>query len=176
MFKLPSLYIPKLWFWKGGSLKMTEFTHIDRNGNAHMVDVSAKKETERLAIAVGEITMSDECLKMVKQGRHKKGDVLTVAQVAGVMGAKKTSEMIPMTHNINLSHVKVTFESTEHGFICRSEVKCTGQTGVEMEALQSVSTALLTIYDMCKSIDKKMVIKNIQLLEKHGGKSGDFYF
>ena len=155
---------------------MTRFSHIDEKGNAHMVDVSAKNSTERLAIAVGEITMSDECLEMVIKGQHKKGDVLTVAQVAGVMGAKKTSDMIPMTHNIILSHVKVAFEQTEHGFICHSEVKCTGRTGVEMEALQSVSTALLTIYDMCKSVDKKMVIKNIHLLEKHGGKSGDFYF
>ena len=155
---------------------MKKFSHIDKNGNAHMVDVSSKEITERTAVAVGFIYMSEECFRMIKEGKHKKGDVLTVAQVAGVMAAKKTSEMIPMTHNINLTNVKVSFEEVENGFKCESIVKCKGVTGVEMEALHSVSVALLTIYDMAKAVDKKMIIKDIHLVEKHGGKSGDFYF
>ena len=155
---------------------MSEFSHFDKNGNAYMVDVSKKNVTERTAIAEGHISMSRECYEMIENGTHKKGDVLTVAQVAGVMAAKRTSEMIPMTHNISLTNVKVTFEAVDDGFLARSEVKCLGVTGVEMEALHSVSVALLTIYDMAKAVDKKMVIKDIHLVEKHGGKSGDFYF
>lgn len=155
---------------------MAKFSHIDKDGNAHMVDVSNKEITERTALAVGEILMSKECFEMIEQGKAKKGDVLTVAQVAGVMGAKRTSEVIPMSHNIPLTHVKVTFESIEFGYRCLAEVKCSGKTGVEMEALNAVSTSLLTIYDMAKAIDKKMVIKDLHLVEKHGGKSGDFYF
>ena len=155
---------------------MSKFTHVDKDGNAVMVDVSKKNETERLAIAEGYIFMNEMCLKMIEEGTHKKGDVLTVAQVAGVMAAKKTSDMIPLTHNINLTNVKVTFEKVEGGYKAKSEVKCKGVTGVEMEALHAVSVALLTIYDMAKAVDKKMVIKDIHLVEKHGGKSGDFYF
>lgn len=155
---------------------MSKLTHIDKNGNAHMVDVSKKAITSRTAIAEGCIHMSKEALQTIKEGRNKKGDVLTVAQVAGVMGAKQTSSLIPMTHNIPLSHVKVEFEEIEDGFKCISTVKCEGLTGVEMEALCAVSTALLTVYDMSKAVDKKMVIDNIHLDEKHGGKSGDFYF
>ena len=155
---------------------MSEFNHIDKNGNAHMVDVSSKEKTERVAIAQGVILMSDECKQMIEEGKHKKGDVLTVAQVAGVMGAKNTSSLIPMTHPIALTHVKMEFESIDGGYLCKSTVKCTGETGVEMEALTAVSTALLTIYDMAKAVDKKMVMKDIHLVEKHGGKSGDFYF
>ena len=155
---------------------MAEFSHIDKNGNAHMVDVSNKQITNRTAEAVGYISMSQECLQMIEEGKHKKGDVLTVAQVAGVMGAKKTSDLIPMTHNINLTNVKVIFEKVEDGYKCEAIVKCEGVTGVEMEALTAVSTALLTIYDMCKAIDKRMIIKDIHLLEKHGGKSGDFIY
>ena len=155
---------------------MAEFSHIDKNGNAHMVDVSKKEVTDRIAVAQGTILMSDGCKQMIEEGKHKKGDVLTVAQVAGVMGAKKTSDIIPMTHNINLTNVKVEFESVDGGYLCKATVKCSGVTGVEMEALTAVSTALLTVYDMAKAVDKKMVIKDIHLIEKHGGKSGDFYF
>ena len=155
---------------------MAEFSHIDKNGNAHMVDVSNKEKTNRTALAVGYIYMSEECLQMIEEGKHKKGDVLTVAQVAGVMAAKKTSDIIPMTHNINLTNVKITFEKINGGYKCEALVKCEGVTGVEMEALTAVSTALLTIYDMAKAVDKRMVIKDIHLVEKHGGKSGDFYF
>lgn len=153
-----------------------EFSHIDKNGNAHMVDVSSKDKTERIAVASGIILMSKECKAMIEEGKHKKGDVLTVAQVAGVMAAKNTSNVIPMTHPISLAHVKVEFESVSDGYICKSTVKCIGETGVEMEALNSVSTALLTVYDMAKAVDKRMVIKDIHLVEKHGGKSGDFTF
>lgn len=155
---------------------MAKLTHVDNKGNAHMVDVSNKNITERVAVAEGYIFMNEECLQTIEEGRAKKGDVLTVAQVAGVMGAKKTSDLIPMSHNISLSNVKIEFEKIEGGYKCKSTVKCSGQTGVEMEALTSVSIALLTVYDMAKAIDKRMVIKDIHLIEKHGGKSGDFYF
>ena len=155
---------------------MKEFSHIDKEGNAHMVDVTSKEVTSRTAIAEGYIYMSEECFLMVKNKEHKKGDVLLVAQVAGVMGAKKTSELIPMSHNIVLNNVKVYFEEVKNGYKAISIIKCDGKTGVEMEALTAVSTALLTIYDMCKAIDKRMIIKDIHLLEKHGGKSGDFIY
>lgn len=155
---------------------MAKLTHVDNKGNAHMVDVSNKNITERVAVAEGYIFMNEECLQTIEEGRAKKGDVLTVAQVAGVMGAKKTSDLIPMSHNIALSNVKIEFEKVEGGYKCKSTVKCSGQTGVEMEALTSVSIALLTVYDMAKAIDKRMIIKDIHLIEKHGGKSGDFYF
>ena len=155
---------------------MAEFSHIDKNGNAVMVDVANKEVTSRTAIAEGYIYMSKECFDMVIEKKHKKGDVLTVAQVAGIMGAKRTSDLIPMCHNIALTNAKVTFEVLDNGFKAISEVKCDGKTGVEMEALTAVSVALLTIYDMCKAIDKRMVMKDIHLVEKHGGKSGDFKF
>ena len=155
--------------------KMSEFTHFDEKGNARMVDVANKEVTHRVAIAEGEIYMSTECFQMVKEGKHKKGDVLTVATVAGIMAAKKTSEIIPMTHNINLTSVNVTFEEIQNGYKAIAKVECDGKTGVEMEALHAVSSALLTIYDMCKAVDKRMEINNIHLLEKSGGKSGDFH-
>ena len=155
---------------------MAKLTHIDEHGNAVMVDVSNKKVTERTAIAEGTITMSEECFSLVKEGKHKKGDVLTVATVAGIMAAKKTSELIPMSHNIPLTNVQVRFEEIKSGYKAIATVKCDGKTGVEMEALVAVNNALLTIYDMCKAVDKKMVISDIHLVEKHGGKSGDFYF
>ena len=157
-------------------IKMAKLTHIDEHGNAVMVDVSNKKVTERTAIAEGTITMSEECFSLVKEGKHKKGDVLTVATVAGIMAAKKTSELIPMSHNIPLTNVQVRFEEIKSGYKAIATVKCDGKTGVEMEALVAVNNALLTIYDMCKAVDKKMVISDIHLVEKHGGKSGDFYF
>lgn len=155
-----------------------QFTHIDANGNAVMVDVSGKAVTHRTASAVGRISMSRDCFDMVAQGRAKKGDVLGVAQVAGIMAAKRTGELIPLCHRLNLTGTEVTFrllpEDCAIEAVCT--VKCDGKTGVEMEALTGVSAALLTVYDMCKAANRGMVISDIHLLEKHGGKSGDFYF
>ena len=155
-----------------------EFTHFDENGNAFMVDVSGKNVTSREASATGYIKMSQEAFDAVIGKKVKKGDVLTVAQVAGIMGAKRTSDLIPMCHILNLTNAKVTFtlepETCSIHTICT--VKTEGKTGVEMEALTGAGVALLTIYDMCKAIDKRMVIKDIHLVEKHGGKSGDFTF
>ena len=153
-----------------------EFTHFDDNKNAVMVDVSDKDITNRVAIATGRITLCDEAMQSVMGKKIKKGDVLTVAQVAGIMGQKRTSELIPMCHNINLTSSKITFEIEGNDIIVFSKAKTTGQTGVEMEALMGVNIALLTVYDMCKAIDKRMLISDIHLLEKTGGKSGDFYF
>lgn len=153
-----------------------EFTHFDDNKNAVMVDVSDKDITNRVAIATGRITLCDEAMQAVMGKNIKKGDVLTVAQVAGIMGQKRTSELIPMCHNINLTSSKITFEIEGNDIIVFSKSKTTGKTGVEMEALMGVNIALLTVYDMCKAIDKRMLISDIHLLEKTGGKSGDFYF
>ena len=153
-----------------------EFTHFDDNKNAVMVDVSDKDITNRVAIATGRITLCDEAMQSVMGKKIKKGDVLTVAQVAGIMGQKRTSELIPMCHNINLTSSKITFEIEGNDIIVFSKSKTTGKTGVEMEALMGVNIALLTVYDMCKAIDKRMRISDIHLLEKTGGKSGDFYF
>ncbi len=155
---------------------MNKFTHINEKGDASMVDVSSKQITSREAIAEGSILMSEQCFLMVKENRHKKGDVLTVATVAGIMGAKKTSSLIPLAHNINLTSVNLTFEEIDNGYKAIANIKCEGVTGVEMEALTAVSVALLTVYDMCKAVDKKMVIKDIHLVKKSGGKSGDFSF
>ena len=154
------------------------FTHFDENGNAVMVDVSGKDITERIAEACGTIAVSKEVFQAVTAGTVKKGDVLTVAQVAGIMGCKKTSDLIPMCHPLNLTKVNLTFESDAEActFTARCTVKTEGRTGVEMEALTGVSTALLTVYDMCKAIDKRMVIRDIHLVEKQGGKSGHFVF
>ena len=155
-----------------------EFTHFDDLGNAHMVDVSDKRVTGRLACAVGTIRMNGEAFSAVTGGKVRKGDVLTVAQVAGIMGAKKTSDLIPMCHVLCLTNAKLTFELHPefNGVKAFCSVKTDGKTGVEMEALTGVTTALLTIYDMCKAIDKRMTIEDVHLIEKHGGKSGDFYF
>lgn len=157
---------------------MAGFTHMDHDGNAVMVDVSQKKETERLAVASGFISMTAECYSMVKEHRMKKGDVLTCAQIAGIMGAKRTPDLIPLTHTLLLNGVKVDFHLHDdlHAIEAVCSVSCTGVTGVEMEALTGVSAALLTIYDMCKAVDKNMTISGVHLMEKHGGKSGDFYF
>jgi len=153
-----------------------ELTHFDESGRARMVDVSAKDVTTRIAIASGEIHMQPETLEHIQQGKLKKGDVLAVADVAAVMGAKKTPDLIPMCHPLMLSGIEVSFTEPGEGCGLRVEVavKCNGKTGVEMEALIAVSTALLTIYDMCKAVDKGMRLTNIQLEEKQGGKSGDF--
>lgn len=155
-----------------------EFTHFDMKGNAVMVDVSDKDITSRTAVAEGTIQVSQEVFDAIAGKKVKKGDVLTVAQVAGIMGTKKTSELIPMCHLLNLTNSKVTFELNPMELRIRAicEVKTEGKTGVEMEALTGVSVALLTIYDMCKAIDKRMVIEEIHLCEKTGGKSGDFRF
>ena len=153
-----------------------EFTHFDENKNAVMVDVSEKDITNRVATATGRITLCNEAMEAVKGRKIKKGDVLTVAQVAGIMGQKRTSELIPMCHNINLTSSKITFEIKGNDIIVFSKTKTSGQTGVEMEALMGVNIALLTIYDMCKAIDKRMLISDVHLVEKTGGKSGDFFF
>ena len=153
-----------------------EFTHFDENKNAVMVDVSDKDITKRVAIATGRITLCDEAMEAIKGRKIKKGDVLTVAQVAGIMGQKRTSELIPMCHNINLTGSKITFEIEGNDIVVFSKAKTAGKTGVEMEALMGVNIALLTVYDMCKAIDKRMLISDIHLVEKTGGKSGDFFF
>ena len=153
-----------------------EFTHFDENKNAVMVDVSDKDITDRVAIATGRITLCDEAMEAIKGRKIKKGDVLTVAQVAGIMGQKRTSELIPMCHNINLTGSKITFEIEGNDIVVFSKAKTAGKTGVEMEALMGVNIALLTVYDMCKAIDKRMLISEVHLVEKKGGKSGDFFF
>lgn len=154
-----------------------QLTHFDEAGGARMVDVSGKDSTTRIAIASGEIHMLQETLDHIRQGKLKKGDVLAVADVAAVMGAKKTPEIIPMCHPLMLSGIDVSFTELEDncGLNVEVSVKCNGKTGVEMEALTAVSTALLTIYDMCKAVDKAMTLTNICLDEKKGGKSGDYY-
>lgn len=155
-----------------------EFTHFDDNGNAYMVDVSGKEVTHRVAVAEGTIAVSREVMDAIKGRKVRKGDVLTVAQVAGIMGTKRTSELIPMCHPLALTNAAVTFEidsdACEIKAICRAVTD--GKTGVEMEALTGATTALLTIYDMCKAIDKRMVVRDVHLVEKSGGKSGEFRF
>ena len=153
---------------------MGEFTHFNNRGEAVMVDVSEKKETVREAIAVGTITMSSACFLKLAEGGMGKGDVLGVARIAGIMGAKKTSELIPLCHVLNLSKVELEFFLLEQEYAVKAvcTVRTVGKTGVEMEALTGVSTALLTIYDMCKALDKSMEIGNICLEKKTGGKSG----
>lgn len=153
---------------------MTKLTHLDDAGNAAMVDISAKNATMREAIAEGRITMSAEALAAIRDGAVKKGDVLATARIAGIMAAKKTSELIPLCHPLALSKVAVDFEFEATGIRVTALARLTGQTGVEMEALTAASIALLTIYDMAKAIDKAMVISDVRLLSKSGGKSGDW--
>ena len=157
---------------------MSDLTHFDEKGNAYMVDVSGKDVTVRTATAQGTINVSREVLDAVLGKKIKKGDVFTVAQVAGIMGAKRTPDVVPMCHTLELTGVKVTFDIDEEACaitaVCTAE--CEGKTGVEMEALTGVSVALLTIYDMCKALDRRMVMSDIHLVEKAGGKSGDFSF
>ena len=157
---------------------MSEFTHFDEKGNAYMVDVSDKDVTRRSATAQGSISVSRDVMEAVLGKKIKKGDVFTVAQVAGIMGTKRTSDLIPMCHPLSLTNAKVSFSIDEEAGVITAF--CTavtdGKTGVEMEALTGVSVALLTIYDMCKAIDKRMMISDIYLVEKTGGKSGDFRF
>lgn len=139
-----------------------------------MVDVGNKAATRRIAVAEGHIRMQAETLDLIVTGGHKKGDVLGIARVAGIMAAKKTAELIPLCHPLSLTHVEINLEpeAKNHSVYCRSQVETTGQTGVEMEALMAVQIALLTIYDMCKAVDRGMSIEQVQLLEKSGGKSG----
>ena len=155
---------------------MNKLTHFDDDGKAVMVDITEKNVTERTAVATGEIVMNRETLEAVKKGNIKKGDVLGVARIAAIMAAKQTQSLIPMCHNILLTNAKIEFSFDDEGnkILIKSTVKTTGKTGVEMEALTMVSIAGLTIYDMCKSMDKSMVIGKIRLVEKHGGKSGDW--
>jgi len=150
-------------------------SHIDETGQARMVDVSQKPDTERVAIAAGEVLMRPETLALIRAGALKKGDVLAVAQVAGVMAAKRTAELIPLCHPLPLTQVLVDFEldDTLPGVRIEATARTVGKTGVEMEALTAVSVAALTIYDMAKAAEKTMRLQNIRLLEKHGGRSGD---
>lgn len=155
---------------------MTEtLSHIDENGKARMIDVSEKNETVRIAVAQGEIKMERTTLELIRSGVMKKGDVLTVAQIAGIQAAKRTFELIPLCHPLPISQVKVDLQLDDNlpGVQITATVKVTGKTGVEMEALTAVSVAALTIYDMAKAVEKTMKIQNIRLIEKHGGRSGD---
>lgn len=149
-------------------------THFNQAGAAHMVDVGDKSSTQRQARATGKISMLPSTLELIAAGNHKKGVVLGIARIAGIQGAKKTSDLIPLCHPIGLTHVNVDFEilSENNAVVCIATTKTTGQTGVEMEALTAVQVALLTIYDMCKAVDRGMVMGEIKLLEKSGGKSG----
>lgn len=155
---------------------MGNFTHFNLQGDAVMVDVSEKSDTVREAVACGQIQMSEECFQMVKDGRMKKGDVLGVARIAGIMGAKRTPEAIPLCHAIRLTGVEVEFQLWQetHTIEARCTARTVDRTGVEMEALSGVSAALLTVYDMCKAVDKGMHMENIRLLKKSGGKSGQW--
>lgn len=155
---------------------MTDFTHIDENGSVRMVDVSGKPVTARKAVAAGSVFMNRETFEKIENRTAAKGNVLETARIAGVMAAKKTSDIIPMCHPLMLAHVKIDFfpDLRKNAIGIKAEVATSGQTGVEMEALTAVSTAALTIYDMCKSYDKGMTISDIRLLEKSGGKSGHF--
>ncbi len=159
-----------------GYMTEQKLTHLDAAGRAKMVDVTAKGETTRIAVARGEISMAPETLALIKDGHIAKGDVLAVAQVAGVMGAKRTPDVIPMCHPLLLTGVAMDFRFDEENssVLIQATTKLSGKTGVEMEALTAVSIAALTIYDMCKAVDKRMKISNIRLVEKQGGKSGLF--
>ena len=150
--------------------------HFNQAGEAHMVDVGDKLQSQRLAKATGNISMLPNTLELIIAGNHKKGDVLGIARIAGIQGAKRTSDLIPLCHPIGLTHVSVDFEinKEQNSITCIALTKTIGQTGVEMEALTAVQVALLTIYDMCKAVDRGMVISNVKLLEKSGGKSGDW--
>ena len=153
-----------------------KLTHFDSSGQAHMVDVGDKASTRRVAVASGVIHMQAATLKLIQHGNAKKGDVLGIARIAAIQASKKTADLIPLCHPIALTKVAVTFEinDSENAITCSVTCETTGQTGIEMEALTSVSVGLLTIYDMCKAADRGMVIRDVQLLEKHGGKSGDW--
>jgi cyclic pyranopterin phosphate synthase len=159
---------------------MNTLTHFDAQGQAHMVDVAAKAATHRIGVATGRIQMEPATLALITSGNHKKGDVLNIARIAGIMAAKKTSELIPLCHPLALTRVALVFQLLEAqgaeaaAVTCTATVETVGPTGVEMEALTAVQVALLTIYDMCKAVDRGMVMTDVKLLEKHGGKSGSY--
>ena len=158
------------------TIPSSPLTHFDAQGQAHMVDVGAKPATHRVAVATGRIDMQPATLALIASGTAKKGDVLGVARIAGIMAAKKTSDLIPLCHPLALTRVAVEFELLHAGNAvqCTATVELRGQTGVEMEALTAVQVALLTIYDMCKAVDKRMCMEGIKVVEKRGGKSGSF--
>jgi len=155
---------------------MSDLTHFNQHGDAHMVDVGDKQVTHRVAVAAGQISMQKDTLAMIIKGDHRKGDVLGIARIAGIMASKRTSDLIPLCHPIGLTHVEVNFDIDESAnrVSCQARTETRSQTGVEMEALTAVQVALLTIYDMCKAIDRGMEMSGIRLLEKSGGKSGDW--
>jgi cyclic pyranopterin monophosphate synthase len=155
---------------------MSELTHFDESGRARMVDVGGKESTKRRAVATGQVTMQPETLRLIAEGRAGKGDVLGVAEIAGIMAAKRTSELVPLCHPLPLTSVSLTLTPNRDSSVVRIEaaVETTGKTGVEMEALTAVSVAALTVYDMVKAVDRGMVISDIRLEEKSGGKSGDW--
>ncbi|MBI5840286.1 MAG: cyclic pyranopterin monophosphate synthase MoaC [Chloroflexi bacterium] len=154
---------------------MSKLTHLDEHGRAKMVDVGQKPDTERIAVARGEIHMKKDTLDLIRAGQIKKGDVLTVAQIAGISASKRTSDLIPLCHPLPLTQVDVdlALDDSLPGVVITATAKTIGKTGVEMEALTAVSVAALTVYDMAKAAEKTMRIQNIRLVEKHGGKSGD---
>jgi cyclic pyranopterin phosphate synthase len=153
---------------------LTKLTHFNQQGEAHMVNVGDKTSTHRVAVAEGQISMHSDTLALIAEGKHKKGDVLGIARVAGIMASKKTADLIPLCHPLSLTHVEVILEikKQDNSIYCQVRAETTGQTGVEMEALTAVQISLLTIYDMCKAVDRGMSISDVQLLEKSGGKSG----
>ncbi len=155
---------------------MTKLNHFNESGEAHMVDVGNKAETHRIAVASGTISMLPATFLLVRDGTAKKGDVLGVARIAGIQGAKKSADLIPLSHPIPINRVAIEFllDDKTHTIACRATVETFGRTGVEMEALSAVAIGLLTIYDMVKAVDRGMVIGNVRLLEKHGGASGDW--
>ncbi len=155
---------------------MNDLTHFNSRGEAHMVDVGAKTASHRVAIAAGAIRMQAETLALIESGSHRKGDVLGIARVAGIMATKRTGELIPLCHPLGLTHVELDFrlDASLPGVHCAVKAETHGQTGVEMEALTGVQIALLTVYDMCKAVDRGMQIEQVRLLEKHGGKSGSW--
>ena len=159
---------------------MSTLTHFDAQGQAHMVDVAAKAHTHRVAVAAGRIEMLPATLALIQSGSAKKGDVLGIARIAGIQAAKKTSDLIPLCHPLALTRVAIDFAAADEdqagatGIFCTATIETVGPTGVEMEALTAVQVALLTIYDMCKAVDRGMVMQGVRVLEKHGGKSGSF--
>ena len=155
---------------------MNKLTHFDQSGQAHMVNVGNKPNTYRVAVATGKISMLPTTFEMVEAGNHKKGDVLGIARIAGIQASKRTADLIPLCHHLALTHVSLEFQlnKVESSISCQVRAETTGPTGVEMEALTAVQVALLTIYDMCKAVDRGMVMGDVKLLEKSGGKSGEW--
>ncbi|MEM5340926.1 cyclic pyranopterin monophosphate synthase MoaC [Paraburkholderia azotifigens] len=155
---------------------MPELTHFDAAGQAHMVDVGGKDETKRIAVARGTIRMLPATFELIRKGEAKKGDVIGIARIAAIQGAKRTADLIPLCHPLALTRVAVDFEldETVPAVHCRVQVETLGRTGVEMEALTAVQVGLLTVYDMCKAVDRGMTITDVKVMEKHGGKSGDW--